>query len=121
MAVGSFFSLQPFYKFFYPTVFARISGMYFANDYRLIRHGTILATSRKKSSIFSMKENMSREIAMRLYKVFPPLCYIQNIHTYNLFVFCSCHCCTLPIFAIYLRTTRLTSGNGICPLISFPR
>ena len=53
--------------------------MYFANDYRLIRHGTILATSRKKSSIFSMKENMSREIAMRLYKVFSPLCFIRHI------------------------------------------
>ena len=32
-------------------------------------------------------------------KSFPQMCYIQNIHTHNLFVFCSYYYCKLPIFA----------------------
>ena len=68
-----------------------------------------------------MKENIPREIAMRLYKVFTPLCYKQDIHIIYLFSVPVTAVCTLPIFAIYLRTTRLPNGNGICLLISFPR
>ena len=75
------------------------------------------AISRKKSSIFSMKKNMSREIAMRLYKVFPPLYYIQNIHTHNLFVFCSYYYCKLPIFA----KAELPLEGIILPLNFLPR
>ena len=40
-----------------------------------------------------MKENMSREIAMRLYKVFTPLCYKQDIHIIYLF--------SVPVTAVH--------------------
>ena len=88
--------------------------MYFANGYRLIRQCYFT----KKILNFFYEKNMSREIAMRLYKVFPPLYYIQNIHTHNLFVFCSYYYCKLPIFAkaelplegIFFRTQFSSQG-----------
>ena len=65
-----------------------------------------------------MKENIFREIAMRLYKVFSPIVLHAGHTTYNLFVFCSSYCYTLPIFAIYARLDFRVEMKFACLLVS---